>query len=311
VLVFVLWFFYYYVKTSFSSCSLGDYVGDYVDLCVLEKIISQGVRCFDFEIFNINENAVIATSIANNTRIKESYNYVMFSDAFKMLASKAFNSLNCSNYTDPLFINLRMNTNTIAVFDNVASTLSEQDNEHLVEISQSYIHNDNKFFSTTPLNSLMNKIVIIVNSSSTDLENSTLKEYVSAYAGPSSPDIKEQSFESVKADNKEDMILYNKLKTTFVMPEISSTPINPDPAFCFSVGIQFIGMAYQQNDSNLQTYDNFFDEYKHAFVLKNEDLLPNETILNINVPDESANPHQCNEIKMGDVVVSGFGSGCE
>ena len=301
---------FYYIKTSFSSCSLGDYVGGYVDLCILEKIISQGVRCFDFEIFNIDENAVIATSVVNNTRIKESYNYIKFSDAFEMLATKAFNSLNCSNYTDPLFINLRMNTNTIAVFDNVASTLSTHDNE-LVEISQSYIHNDNKFFSRTPLNSLMNKIIIIVNSSSTDLENSTLKEYVSAYSGPSSSDVKQQTFGSVKADNKEDMILYNKLKTTFVAPDITSTPINPDPALCLSVGAQFIGMAYQKNDSNLQTYDNFFDEYKHAFILKNAELLPNETILNISVPDESSNPNQCNEIKMGDVVVSGFGSGCK
>ena len=42
---------YYYIKTSYNSCSIGSYVDDYVDTCILYGIIGQGVRCFDFEIF--------------------------------------------------------------------------------------------------------------------------------------------------------------------------------------------------------------------------------------------------------------------
>ena len=302
---------FYYIKTSYNCCSLGDYVGDYVGLCILEKIISQGVRCFDFEIFNLNNNAIISTSTVTNTRTKETMNDILFLDAMETLTSKAFNSLYCSNYTDPLFINLRMKTNNIDIFNNIASTFAKYDNKYFLNINQSYMYNDNNFCAITPLNSLLNKIIVIVNSSNTDLENSDLKSYVNVFTGPSASNVKQQPFNAIKVENKDELITFNKLKTTFVSPSVSNgTPINPDPAFCFKLGNQFIGMAFQIRDNNLEVYQNFFDEYKHAFIMKNSSLLPNATILNISVPDESSNPNKCNQIKMGDVVVSEFGSGC-
>jgi hypothetical protein len=60
----------YYIKTAFNACSGGSYKNDYVDVCVLKSILKQGVRCLDFEIFNINNNPVVSTSTTNSYFVK-------------------------------------------------------------------------------------------------------------------------------------------------------------------------------------------------------------------------------------------------
>jgi hypothetical protein len=303
---------FYYIKTSYNSCSVGSYVADYVSLCILEKIISQGVRCFDFEIFNIDDVAVISTSLVSDTRIKETLNYVLFSDAMMTITNQAFSSLHCSNYTDPVFISLRMKTNSEFVYNNIATILAEYQNKYLLDPDQGYTQNNNTFCSKTILKTLMNKIVIMVSSPATILESSNLKQYVNVLTGPSTVSFKYETFLSVNTDSKTDTITYAKEKTIFVTPNIENgDPENPDPIVCLGLGIQFIGMSYQKiGDSNLDAYQGFFDKYKNAFIMKNSDLLPHKTIVSVTVPDESADPHQCNKIMMGDKVVGEFGSGC-
>ena len=44
----------YYIKSSFNSCSRGKFQNDWVNLCALENVISQGCRVLDFEIYDID-----------------------------------------------------------------------------------------------------------------------------------------------------------------------------------------------------------------------------------------------------------------
>lgn len=302
---------FYYIKTAYNCCSEGSYVNDYVNVCILEKIITQGVRCFDFEIFNIDDIPVISTSTQNNYWVKETLNYVVFSDAFEKIINQAFNSLYCSNYLDPVFISLRMNTNNIKVYNNLAVIFKEYINQYLLEDKYNYGNIEN-FCGTVPLKELMGKIVIMVNSSNTLLQTSDLDEFVNINTGPTNPDFKYVSFSVIKSNYKDETILYTKEKTIFVSPNIENgNPLNPESSVCFKLGVQFIGMSYQYNDSNLQAYQSFFDKYTHAFIMKNESLLPKKYDLKITVPGEESNPNKCNEIKIGDKVVSSFGTGCK
>ena len=49
------------------------------------KVIRQGVRCLDFEIYSINERPVIAVSSINDYNFKQSYNYLDLYDAAKVI----------------------------------------------------------------------------------------------------------------------------------------------------------------------------------------------------------------------------------
>jgi hypothetical protein len=60
----------YYIKTAFNACSGGSYQNDYVDVCILKSILKQGVRCLDFEIYNINNQPVVSSSTTNNYFVK-------------------------------------------------------------------------------------------------------------------------------------------------------------------------------------------------------------------------------------------------
>lgn len=301
---------FFYIKSSFNSCI--NYTDNTVNLSILEKIISQGVRVFDFEIFNINSQAIISTSTDDNPLIKETMGEnVLFSSAMDILVNQAFNSLNCSNYTDPLFIYIRMNTSNIDVYNNIASTLGEsQYDKYLLNIDQGYTYSDN-FLANTSLKDVINKIVIIVFSPDVKIENTNLNAYVNVNASLSTPFFKEKKYQVIRTENAEDTITYCKKNTIFVTPDIvDGSPDNPEPPECLKLGVQFIGMSYQVNDDNLEAYQNFFDEYKCAFIMKNKVLLPEQTNLTIPSLDPSSNPHQCNQIMMNGKVVSEFGSGC-
>ena len=67
------------------------------------------------------------------------------------------------------------------------------------------------------------------------------------------------------------------------MPDLSPYAENPQASLNFKYGCQWVGMCFQNFDSNMEYYDLFFDKVGHAFVLKPENLryvpvtIPNPT----------------------------------
>ena len=80
----------FYVKSSYNSCSIGDFKNDYVDLCALATAIRQGYRLLDFAVYAVDNKAVVAVSNVSDFRVKGSYNYVNFEDAMELVGQKAF-----------------------------------------------------------------------------------------------------------------------------------------------------------------------------------------------------------------------------
>jgi len=70
---------------------------------------------------------------------------------------------------------------------------------------------------------------------------------------------------------------------TFCIPDLSPYDTNFSAATAMKYGCQWIGMNFQNFDSNMEYYDLFFDKTGSAFVLKPENLryvpatIPNPT----------------------------------
>ena len=80
----------YYIKTAYNACSGGSYKNDYINICNLKAVLKQGVRCLDFEIYSVDNKPVVATSTSNSYYVKETFNYVKFSDAMSIIRDYAF-----------------------------------------------------------------------------------------------------------------------------------------------------------------------------------------------------------------------------
>lgn len=276
---------FYFVKTSFNSCSLGSYVDDYVGICMLEYVIAQGVRWIDFQIFNLNDYAVIATtSVDENTFMKTTYNSVLFSDALDTIITKAFSSDGCNNFTDPLFLALRMQTTNVNVYNDIAKNLKKYI-KYLVS-GYSYGGNGADFASVVKLNEVLNKIVIVVrNDFNHTLENSYLYEYTNIILGSKHFLYNSYAFIWQGSDGgSKDQAIDDAAKyyAMYVFPTSeNNVPTNSDPNVMISNGIQFLGMAYQIRDKNLALYENFFNNYGSAFVKKTN--VPTTTTIDVDI----------------------------
>ena len=260
----------YYIKTAYNCCSGGNYKNDYVDTCVLKDVLKQGVRGLDFEIFSIDDQPVIATSTSDNYYVKETFNYINFSDALSIIRDYAFANSTSPNPFDPVIVHLRIKSTNQEMYKNFARIL-ESFNSMLLGKDYSF-ENHGKNFGNVKLPEIMGKVVIIVDKSNNSfLESQEFYEYVNMtsnsvfmralhyYDIQFTPDITE-------------LIEYNKLCMTIGMPDKGSNPVNPSAVVMRETGCQLLGMRYQYIDVNIEENDIFFDENGFAFVLKPEKL---------------------------------------
>ena len=260
----------YYIKTSYNCCSGGNYKNDYVNTCNLINVLKQGCRGLDFEIYSIDDNPVVATSTSNNYYVKETYNYVKFSDVMNILSNYAFSQSTSPNYTDPIIIHLRILSNNQKMFNKFAQVF-ESYNNLLLGKKYSYENHGNNI-GNIPILNLKGKIVVVVDKSNTSfLDNQSFLEYVNItsnsifmralhyYDIKNTPDINE-------------LQNYNKQNMTIAMPDIGSNPPNPSGIVVRETGCQLIAMRYQYIDQYIEENISFFDENGFAFVLKPERL---------------------------------------
>jgi hypothetical protein len=151
--------FDYFINTAYNACSGGSYKNDFVSLCNLKNIIKQGVRCLDFEIYSINNQPVVSTSTVDNVFVKETYNYVLFTDVMNVIQNYAYSSSTAPNFNDPIIIHLRFMSNNQQMYNNLATIFKSYESRMLGK-EYSY-ENYGKNIGSTPLVNLMNKIVVI------------------------------------------------------------------------------------------------------------------------------------------------------
>ena len=282
----------YYIKTAYNACSGGSYQNDYVDVCVLKSILKQGVRCLDFEIYNVDNIPVVSSSTSNskNYFVKETFNSVKFSEVMKIISNYAFSGGTVPNPTDPLIIHLRIKSNEQSMYADLAKIFKSYDS---IMLGKNYSYeNQGKNTAAQPLTSFMNKIILIVDKSNNAyLENKEFMEYVnitsnsvftralSYYEVKNSPDINE-------------LEEFNKRCMTFVYPDSGVNPSNPSGLLCRATGCQMVAMRYQYVDNFLKENATFFDEGGYAFVLKPENLRYKQVTIPTPTPQNPAYSYQ-------------------
>lgn len=130
---------------------------DYVDLCALKNCYRAGVRVLDFQIFSLNNNPVISASTVNQNEYKELYNYLSFTETMKHIQYTFLNSASHPNNNQVLFLNFRVNSNHLDIYNQMAKILIDTfsgGSEILLTIQKDL----NQF----TLNELKNKIIIMV-----------------------------------------------------------------------------------------------------------------------------------------------------
>jgi hypothetical protein len=265
----------YYIKTAYNCCSGGDYRNDYVSLCSLNNLLKQGVRGLDFEIYSVNDEPVVATSTVDNYCVKETFNFVKFSDVLNTVISNAFSN-NVPNPKDPIIFHLRIKSENKNMYKKFSQLFSSNSNYFLNQgYSFEYKDNSNNVqnFGKTKLSDLMGKIIVIVDRSNPTClcedcdECGEFYEYVNMTSNSTFMQILRYN-DIQYTQTPDDLIDYNKTRMTIGMPDKGPNPVNPSSAVMREMGCQMLAMRYQTVDSNVEENDMFFNEAGHAFVLK-------------------------------------------
>jgi hypothetical protein len=279
----------YYIKTAYNCCSIGDYKNSYVKLAAMTNILKQGVRALDFEIFNINEQPVVATSTSNSNYVKETYNSINFSDIMDNIVNYAFDSNITNNYLDPVIIHIRFKSTNVNMYNNLASifeqiyskpspSLDINNNNKPILLDKQYSFNNTRNnvsgnLALTPLKAFMGQIIVIVDKAyDTTYTDTNFYEFVNL----ESNSIFMKALTSYEVTNNPDLTelaTFNMSGLTIVLPDKGANPANPDYLSSKNSGCQMIAMRYQLNDLNLQTDDDDFNTCGYAYCLKPTSLI--------------------------------------
>jgi len=260
----------YYIKTAYNCCSGGNYKNDYVDLCVLKDVLKQGTRGLDFEIFSIDDKPVVATSTSDSYYVKETFNYINFSDIMNVIRDYAFSTSTAPNAQDPIVLHLRIKSTNQQMYKNFAKLLEKYDSILLSKDYDSEYYGRN--FGNVELKKLKGKVIIIVDRTNISfLECPEFYKFVNMTSN--SMFMRALHYYDIKyTPDMNELIEYNKQNMTIGMPDKGSNPDNPSATIMRESGVQLLAMRYQNVDTNVEENDVFFDNNGYAFVLKPEHL---------------------------------------
>lgn len=260
----------YYIKSSYNSCAGGQFENDWVDTCSLVAVIREGCRLLDFEVYNVNGVAAIAVSPANSTYEKGTYNYVTFDEAMEVIATNAFSGSSCPNPNDPLFINIRIQSKDVPIYDSISVSLTQRLQNKLLSKDYSY-ENNGYNLGAVPVKTLLGKVCVIVDKINPLVETTKLHEFVNI--GGNSVFLRNLNYNDVIYTNDIDELEYfNKKYLMITSPNKSKTADNYKAVVPMQYGAQFNAMCFQTKDSNLAAYKQLFEDKGYAFILKPKNM---------------------------------------
>jgi hypothetical protein len=261
----------YYIKTAYNACSGGSYKNDFVNICNLKSVLKQGVRGLDFQIFSIDDKPVVSTSTQNSVYIKETYNSVPFTEVMKVIQNYGFSGSTAPNYTDPIIIHLRFNSNNQKMYSYLANIFKSYDS--LMLGSQYSFENDGLNLGRQPLLNFQNKIILIVDKTNNSfMQNQDILEYVNMTSNSVFMRACVYNNDIVNNPDVNELTEYNKTNMTIVLPNNSINPENPSALLSRTYGCQMVAMRYQYVDNFLEENALFFDGVGYAFALKPANL---------------------------------------
>ena len=284
-----------YIKSSYNSCSAGNYKDDWVSTCALNEVLRQGCRFIDFEIYSINHEPVVATSTATDYYTKETWNSIPFKTVTNLIKNNAFSSDFVPNNTDPLLIHFRFKSNDILMYNKLADIMKTDldrytlDNKYSCGYSGDGNTPANVLNATFSSNVLTQKVIVVVDGATNNTYMDTsFNEFVNLSTSCSNtPSIAEyKNFYVQSSETSDTLITISKSGEIIVLPDLNNKPVNIDCTSetygLFNNGTQIVGMCFQLKDTLLDNYINFFESptsnvNSSAFILKDISLIDPDT----------------------------------
>jgi hypothetical protein len=283
----------FYVKSAYNCCAVGLYKNSFVSLCALNACLGQGNRCLDFEIYSVDNQPVVAVSSLPDFNIKESYNSITLDKVLAHVAENGFSASACPNPGDPLFLNFRVKSDHSEVYDGMAALISKHLEDRTIGALNpkfGYANSGCSEFSCQPHNlfqmedgpygqnsgisfeNAKGRVIIMVQGNPSVLQASKLYEYTNVEAGGGFFQILRYTHDIKHSPDPQLLIHTTKRTGVMVLPDLKASDANYNFYLGKEYGCQFMCMAVQEFDENLEAYDAFFGEAGHAFVLKPKSL---------------------------------------
>ena len=273
----------YYIQSSYNSCVGNDIKNDYVDIRPLKNVIKRGARLLDFEIWNIDNEPVVAAGLNSDTKyhFKGTYNHLSISNVFDTINRNAFDGGICPNLNDPLFLLFRIKSKNSNIYVNLANKLSEIFKDRLLSPKYGYsgkYADSNYTLKNTPLKKLMGKVIIICQDlNKNNLIDSDFMEYVNLSNVSGKGFINISRFLDIEQpkEGRTELIKNNKSNLCICLPDTTTneiTILNQGYNTCLNRGVQFICMHYGAGNNKsmgeLKKSLNYHSKNLYAYVLK-------------------------------------------
>jgi len=175
-----------------------------------------------------------------------------------------------------------MKTSILDIYNKMAKHISTIFSTSLLSSEYSLTNNpqssktyDNNLWTKLKLSDVRGKVIIMVDSTDSNLKSSRLYEMVNVisngmYTNTLHSNDVNYTMKNGKDPTNEYYTASNYTKVTMVIPSIHYRPVNYTATNCFKLGIQICSMCFQLNDKSLQEYNEIFKTEKSAFILKNK-----------------------------------------
>ena len=271
----------YYVKSAYNCCCGDGYRNNFVDLYPLEKVIGNGCRFLDFEIYSYNDDPIVASSTANNNNIKETYNALLLKDVLTKTTETAFDETKTICANDPLILNFRIMSTNLTMLEKIGD-LFEEYLDKSINSNFSLLKNyKDAAMKNVKMRDLYRKIIIIcdfnpANNIILNTRLAKLANYINLKT--KGIDCKTYRYDEIvaKGQNNSNFIAETQTHFTIVLPNVQDNSIdNFDYGISYSSGCQAICMKHQNLDNNLKSYNSIFSGVnKFSWKMKAAPLIP-------------------------------------
>lgn len=258
----------FYYLTAYNCCSGRNYKNNWVDVCALTNALKMGARCLDFEIYSLNNEAIISSSTVDDYTVKETYNSVPFNVAMQTIKTD-IDITRPDQYNLPLILLLRIKSNNQKIFDDMGNILKnlfyDPDNSKLLSYSYNYtlINDGNAILYNEQLKVLGKKIIIAVYTDFKSFDKTNLA-YLTNIKVENEDVVNSHSIlyrydKLTSKDSRDPQLINNaKKKIIFVLPSLNNSIKNMDSKPAILNGCQCIAMKLQFDDPELKAYYEYF-----------------------------------------------------
>lgn len=264
----------YYIKAAYNAFNPDKFKNSTVSMDACLYTIARGCRFIDFEVFSVDNQPVIASSSVNSFNYKETYNHIPVSDAFEVIGSYAFSGSKCPNPGDPFIIHMRIMSQNITMYDNLAKVIIGSKTVARNLLGPKYGREyQSKDLGNENLSDFKGNIILMVDGTNPVYRKTKLFELINM----SSKTMFLSKYTYFGVKNVGDPQAFkdaNKKNMCLVLPDKGGRPINDGHNGPFTWGCQIAAMCFQEEarDEKLKAYEDKFASVGYAFILKPEDL---------------------------------------